>query len=72
MCPRTNVIRVLPLQPNLQVMVLVHQVEEPRQQLLAFLACQAVDVLDVPAHGEDALPPGDWVRAYNGMDGFQL
>ena len=68
----TDVIGCLPLQPNLKVMISVDQIEEPGEKLLALLVCQAVDVLDVPAYREDALPSSYWVGADNRMDRFQL
>jgi hypothetical protein len=70
--PDGNIVGILPLQPDLQIMVLVHQLQEPVQQLLALLLRHAVDVLHMPAHGEDALPPGHGVCAHDGVDGLEL
>jgi hypothetical protein len=53
-------------------MVFIHQLQEPAQQLLALLIRHPVDVLHVPADGEDALPPGHGVCAHDGVNGFEL
>lgn len=64
----TDVVGVLPLQADLQVVVLVHKAQEPVEELLALLIGHAVDVAHVPANGEDALPSGHWVRPDDGVD----
>lgn len=61
---------VLPLEPDLQVMVLVDKVQEPVEQLCALLLSQAIDVLDVTANREDALPASDRVGADDWVDGL--
>ncbi len=53
-------------------MVAVHQVQKPRQQLLALLVCQSIDVLDVPPHREDALPPRHRVGPHHRVDRLEL
>lgn len=53
-------------------MVAVDKVQEPLKQLGALLLGQAIDVLDVSANGEDALPPGDGVRSDDWVDGLEL
>lgn len=53
-------------------MVLVHQVHEPVEKRLAFLLSEAVDVPDVPANWENALPSGYRVSADDGMNRFQF
>lgn len=53
-------------------MVLVDEIQEPGEQLGALLLGQAVDVLDVDAHGEDALPARDGICAHDGVDGLEL
>lgn len=52
-------------------MVLLQQVKEPVQKVLALLGRDAVDVLNVPTNGEDALPAGDGVRPDDGVDGLE-
>ena len=68
----TNVIRALPLEPDLQVVVLVDQIQEPAKQLGALLLGHAVDVLDVAAHRENGLPAGYRVGADDRVDGLEL
>ena len=68
----TNVIRVLPLEPDLKVVVFVDNVKEPRQERLALLLCHAVDVTDMAADREDALPPCHRVGTDDGMNGLEL
>ena len=69
---RTDVVRRLPLQPNLKIVIPIDEIEEPGEKLLALLVRQTIDVLDVPADGEDALPSGDRVGADDRVDRFQL
>lgn len=68
----TDIVRALPFQPNLEVMVFVDQVEEPGQKLGTLLTRQAVDVFHMPSNGEYALPSRDRVGADDGMNGFEL
>jgi hypothetical protein len=70
--PDGNIIRVLPLEPHLQIVVLVHQLQEPLQQSPALLFRHPVHVLHVAAHGEHALPPRYRVRPHHRMNRFQL
>lgn len=49
-------------------MILIHQVQEPIKKLLAFLLGNPVNVAHVTPYGEDALPPGYWVRPDGGVD----
>lgn len=53
---RTNIIRGLPLVPNLKIVVLVLKVQEPGEKLAAPLLGQAVDVLDMAAYRKHTLP----------------
>jgi hypothetical protein len=53
-------------------MILVDKIEEPAQELGALLLGQPVDVPDVAANGEDALPPSDRVGADDGMGRLEL
>jgi hypothetical protein len=68
----TNIIRVLPLEADLQVMIFVHQVQEPVQQVPRLDFGHTIDVADVPADGEDTLPSGHWVRAHHRVHGPEL
>lgn len=68
----TNIILILPLQPNSEIVVPIDQVQEPLQQLGALLVGDPVNVLDVPANRVHALPPGDWVGAHNWINGLEL
>lgn len=68
----TNVVGVLPLEPHLQVMVLVHQFQEPVEERLAFMLCQSVDVLDMSPNRKDALPPRHWVRSYHWVNRLEF
>lgn len=52
-------------------MVLIHQIQEPVEQLLALLFGYTVDMAYVTANGENALPAGDGVRPDNRVDGPQ-
>jgi hypothetical protein len=52
--------------------VLVNEIQEPGKELGALFLRQAVDVLDVSADREDALPAGDRVGANDGMDSLEL
>lgn len=67
---RTNIVRVLPLEAHLKVMTLVHNVQEPVQELLALLLCHTVDVLDVATNREDALPSCHGIGSNQGMNGL--
>jgi hypothetical protein len=68
----TNVIGVLPLESGLQVVVVIDQIQEPLEQVLALLLCDTVDVRDVSANGEDALPSRDGVGSHDWVDGLEV
>lgn len=70
--PDGNVIGALPLEPDLQVMVLVQQIQEPLQQMVTLRRCQPVDVSGEATNREDALPAGDWVCANDWVYGLQV
>lgn len=53
-------------------MVLVNKIQEPVQHLGALLVGQAIDVLDVAAHGKDALPARNGVSAHYRVNSLQL
>lgn len=62
---RTDVILVLPLQADLQVVVLVDQVKEPLQEVVALLLRDAVDISHMASNRKDALPPCHRVGAHD-------
>lgn len=68
---RTDVIGVLPLEPDLEVVVLVKKLKEPVEELLTLLLGDTINVTDVASHRENTLPTGDWVGPHNGMDGLE-
>lgn len=53
-------------------MVPVDQIQEPLEQLGALVLGHVVDLLDVDANGEDALPAGDGVGAHDRVDCLEL
>lgn len=53
-------------------MILVDEVEEPVEEMLALILGHTVDVLDMATNREDALPTGDRVGADNGVDSLEL
>lgn len=69
---RTDVILVLPLQAGLQVVVLVDQVKEPLQEVVALLLRHAVDIRHMATNGEDTLPPCHRVGAHDWVDCLEL
>lgn len=69
--PNRNIILTLPLEPDLQIMIIHQQLSKPLQQILAFVAREAVDVGNVCADGEDAAPARHGVGADDGVHGFE-
>lgn len=69
---RTNIIRVLPSEADLQVMSVVNEIQEPLQQLLALFISETVDVLNVATDREDALPSSHGVCSHNGVNCLEL
>lgn len=53
-------------------MVLVDNIQEPVQQVLALLLRHTIDVLHVSANREDALPSGHRVRPDNRVNGLEF
>jgi hypothetical protein len=53
-------------------MVSVDEIQEPAEKLSALLISHSVDMLDVAANGEDALPSCDRVGADYRVDGLEL
>ena len=68
----TNVARVLPLEADLKVVVPVDKVKEPSKQLGTLLVSDTIDMLDMAADRENALPPGDRISTHNGMHCLEL
>ena len=69
---RTNVVLILPLEPDLSVMVLVDQFQEPAQQMLALRFRYAVDVFDMGTNWVYGLPASDRVRTNDWVDCLEL
>ena len=69
--PNRHIIHRLPLQPNLQIMVLHNQLHKPLQEMLALLIRQAMNPLHMVAHCKDRAPPCDGVGTHHGVDGVQ-
>lgn len=69
--PDGEVIDVLPLVTDLQVVVLDNELHEPVEEVARLGLAETVDLLDVMASAEDALPAGDGVGANHGVDGFE-
>jgi hypothetical protein len=67
----TKVVRVEPLEANLKLVVL-DQFKEVRQESLALIFCNIIDVGDVASDGVDALPSRDGVGADNRVDCLEL
>lgn len=53
-------------------MVLVDQVKEPLQEMIALLLRHAIDIPDVASNGEDTLPPSHRVGADNRVDCLEV
>jgi hypothetical protein len=68
----TQIILVVPLEANLQVMVLGDHTEELIKQVSALTISQTVDVLHVMADSEDGFPSSHGVSANNRMLGGEL
>lgn len=69
---RTNVVLVVPLEANLQVVVLGDHFTESLEQVIRLLIRQLIDVLGERANGVDALPASDGVGAHDGVHGTEL
>ena len=52
----TEIIRVLPAEAHLQIMILHDQVYEPVGEMFALFVAQSVDFLHMGANSEDTLP----------------
>jgi hypothetical protein len=70
--PDGNIIGRLPLEPHLQVMVIDQQPAKPLQQRLALQLRDPIDMTNVSADGEDALPPRNRIRTNDGMHGCEV
>lgn len=69
--PNSKVIRILPTMTNLKIVVLNNQLHKPVEKVTRFFLGQAVDSLNVSAHGEDALPACDRIGANHGVVRFE-
>lgn len=70
--PDGDIVLVPPLESRLQLVVAVDEVQVPLEQPVALLVRQPVDVLHVPAHGENALPARHGVGPHQRVDGAQV
>ena len=68
----TQIILVVPLEANLQVMVLGDHTEELIKQVSALTISQTVDVLDMMANSENGLPSSHRISANNRVLGGEL
>lgn len=68
----TEIVLVVPLETDLEIVVLGDHAEELVHEVGALVFGQAIDVLDVVADGEDGLPAGDGVGADDGVLGGEL
>lgn len=68
----TNVVGVLPAESHLQIMTIMDKVQKPLSQSVALIFGYSVNVLDMAANGEDALPSGDGVGSHNGVDSLEF
>lgn len=69
--PNRQVIHILPTKPDLKIMVLNDELDEPIEEPLALGLGEPVDALHVVADGEHALPPRYGVRADHRVDGLE-
>jgi hypothetical protein len=60
--PNCDIVRILPPKPDLSIVVVHQQLLEPLEHICTFFLGQAVDMADVSADREDALPACDWIR----------
>lgn len=63
----TEIVRVLPTEAHLQIVILDDQAHEPVKKMSALLICNTIDLLDMAANCENTLPPSDWVGADHRM-----
>lgn len=70
--PNREIVRILPPMPDLQIMVLDNQLNEPVQGPLALFLGQSIDLLDVVSYSKYRFPASDWVGANHGMDSLQV
>jgi hypothetical protein len=67
--PDGYIVAVLPLEADLQIVVVDEQAVEPVEQGFGLFVRDIVDVADVAADREDGLPARGRVGAYDGVDG---
>lgn len=68
----TDIILIPPLEPDLQVMIPIHQLDEPIEQIPALHLGETVDMLHMATDREDTLPTRDRISAHDRMDGLEL
>jgi hypothetical protein len=67
----TKIIGVIPLEPNLEIVVLNDQSLEPFKGVLALSISQTIDGLDMVSDSEDGFPASDGVSADDWVLGFE-
>lgn len=68
----TKVIRISPLKPNSQIMILQNSIIKLLQQLSRLIGIQIINVFREWSDGIDALPACDGIRSYDWMDSSKL
>jgi hypothetical protein len=58
--------------PDLQIVIINNEPDEPVKQCLALPFCEPVDVLHVMPDGENRLPAGDGIGTNNGVHGDEF
>ena len=69
--PNCEVIDILPFVADLQVMIFHNKLNEPVEKVARLGFAKSIDLLDVMARTEDALPACDGVCADHWVDGFE-
>ena len=67
----TQIVRILPPQTSLQIMILNDQSHKPSQQMIAFLVRKVIDFSNMVPHSKHTLPPSYWISTDNRMNGLQ-
>ena len=67
--PYRDVVDILPLEANLQIVVVFEELLEPSEKHVALFFGDAVDKLAVLADWVEALPACHWVCSHHWMDG---
>lgn len=69
--PDSHVIDILPLQTDLQVMVLDDEVDKPIEKMAALGLAEPMDAFDVLTNSKNRFPSGHGVRAYDRVNSFE-